>query len=138
WLFACLPLYAFAGAESQSAFEQVSVTTGIPAPVLHAIVCVESGMTPGDTKCRPWPWTLRVAGILHRYGTRKEAELALNRFLSLGITNIDVGLMQVNWRRYHHLLTSPAKALDPNNNLRVGANILSKEWRENRNRWAAF
>lgn len=106
---------------------------GIPPVVLFAVALQESQMlfgARGDRRSLPWPWTLNVAGVPYRYPDRQQAQRCLDGFLGDGITSIDIGLMQVNWRHHRRRLVSTMDALEPYNNLRVGASLLREHFVE--------
>ena len=53
-----------------------------------------------------------------------ETLAALKGYVGRGVTNVDCGAMQVNWRWHADRLGSIERALDPYPNLSVGAQIL--------------
>lgn len=101
--------------------------TGLPAWLLYGIALQESKMSFGPLAL-PFPWTLCVAGRPERYGSYMETVAAMQRHLRAGITNIDSGVMQVNWGYHQDKLRSPERALDPYPNLAVGALILRQQF----------
>jgi hypothetical protein len=96
---------------------------GVPAWVLFGVALQESQLLFGH-EALPWPWTLDVDGRAERHGSCAAARAALAGYLRAGVTNVDCGAMQVNWRAHSALLESPARALDPYLNLAAGAAIL--------------
>src|SRR5262245_42586382 len=65
---------------------------------LYAIALQESRRHRPDGRFRPWPWTLHSHSEGALYFDTYEAVLAkLKSLLARGETNIDVGLMQINW-----------------------------------------
>jgi Transglycosylase SLT domain len=96
----------------------------IPPVILFSVALQESEMMFGTKQILPWPWTLNVKGTPYRYQTRIAADAALKSFLDAKTTLVDVGLMQVCWHYFADRLRSPAIALEPYWNLRVGASIL--------------
>lgn len=101
--------------------------TGLPAWLLYGIALQESKMNFGPLAL-PFPWTLCVAGRPERYGSYQDTVAAMQRHLRAGITNIDSGVMQVNWGYHQDKLRSPQRALDPYPNLAVGALILRQQF----------
>jgi L-alanine-DL-glutamate epimerase-like enolase superfamily enzyme len=78
---------------------------GVSAYDLYGIALQETKMRWGDGSVRPWPWTLVLNGPKAkslRYGSKEETARALASFVAHGITNIDIGLMQVNWKYNGH------------------------------------
>lgn len=96
----------------------------IPPVILFSVALQESEMMFGGKQILPWPWTLNVKGTPFRYPTRIAADTALKSFLDAKTTLVDIGLMQVCWHYFGDRLRSPAIALEPYWNLRVGASIL--------------
>jgi hypothetical protein len=91
-----------------------SRATGVPIALLAAIAGVESDYH---------PWALDVAGREIYCRSRAEAE----RVLATSGDNVDIGLMQVNWKFWGpRLKVSKLKLLDPRNNLFFGALILKR------------
>lgn len=89
---------------------------GVAPDLVAAIIWVES---------RGWPWTLNVRGAPLWAPTRDEATAVLAR---LPHDDVDVGLMQVNWRTWGPALGRAglrrSDLLDPWVNLVVGSRIL--------------
>ena len=138
-LFLLVPFWSFADSVPDETFQKVAEEFEVPAVVLYAVACAESAKR-GTTEegNRPWPWTLTIAGERRHYPTREAAQAALDHFLELGISNIGVGLMQVNWRRFQDFLGDPSRALDPVSNLRIGAGILRNQWNQEEDLWLAI
>ena len=84
--------------------------------LVSAIVWVES---------RGWPWALNIRGASIWPRTLEEARGILRR---LSDDDVDIGLMQVNWRTWGPTLAragiGAADLLDPWTNLVVGSQIL--------------
>jgi soluble lytic murein transglycosylase-like protein len=92
---------------------------------LYAIALQESRRSRPDGQLRPWPWTLHTGNEGTMYFNTYEAGLAkLKDLLKRGETNIDIGLMQINWAWNGHRLPDPAKLLLPQYNIDVAAKIL--------------
>ena len=94
---------------------------GLPRPVVEGIIMVESG---GN------PWALHV-GVGKGYAFYPQSAGEARRYLavSLALTdNVDIGLMQVNWRTWGKAARShglgPYDLLDPQTNLWMGCRIL--------------
>ena len=96
-------------------FKEVATEQGVPASMLYAISVVESG---GN------PWVLCVKGKGHFYETREDAYAAFRQFRARGITNIDVGIMQINWKYHHQRFIDDWQMFDERENIKVGAEIL--------------
>jgi hypothetical protein len=100
---------------------------GVPAWLLFGVALQESRMIFGGSAL-PYPWTLDVRGRAERHDTYADARDALTGYLQRGITNVDCGVMQVNWHSHSGLLRSAGQALDPYYNLAVGARILKQNY----------
>jgi len=127
------PLYGYAGSTvlKQSLWAKASQLAGVRPNTLYGIALQETGMRWRDRTFRPWPWTIYVnqggIGIKsgpYRYPTKEVAVKALTAMLDQGVTNIDVGLMQVNIRWNGHRVRDKKLLMDPGVNIMVAAGIL--------------
>ena len=93
--------------------------------VLYALALQESRRLRPDGKVRPWPWTLHAKGHGAMYfDSYDEALVKLVELIDDGVSNVDIGMMQINWGANGHLLPDPAKLLQPQHNIDIGATIL--------------
>lgn len=99
----------------------------IPPLILYGVALQESAQLFGK-HALPYPWTLNVAGTPRRFQTYESAVSGLRTNVAKGITSVDCGLMQVNWRYHSRKLGTFYQALDPYPNLRAGALILREEY----------
>jgi len=96
---------------------------GLSSRVVEGIIVVESG---------GHPWALHVnLGKGHSFYPRDRYEARRFLAVSLALTdNVDIGLMQVNWRTWGKtagdLGLSPYDLLDPRVNLGMGCRILAE------------
>ena len=125
-------------ADIPPAYRKAVRHTGLPAEIAYAIALTESRRSLGDSRERPWPWTLNIQGKGYFFPTRAAALAKLKASLAAGIRNVDIGLMQINWRVHHKRLGSPEKALDPYFNLQTGLAILFEEIRATGDLWRAI
>ena len=109
----CARLAAQAGAEA-----------GLPEGLLPAISLVESGRGTGRGGIAPWPWTLNQGGKGMYFDTREEALAYLKQAVAEGVTNIDVGCMQLNWKWHSAGFASPEDMIDPARNTRYAARFM--------------
>ncbi len=107
-------------------YQKIALYHGIPPSLFYAIALGESNSALSDRTYRPWPWTLNVAGTPMRFDTREAAHAELLKQLQSGRRNVDVGLVQVNWRWHGQRFASPWDALDPVTNLVTGAQIINE------------
>jgi len=96
--------------------------------VLYAVALQESRRIRPDGNVRPWPWTLHAKGHGAMYfDTYDDALEKLIELIDSGVKNVDIGMMQISWGANGHLLPDPAKILQPQNNITLGAAILRRE-----------
>ena len=100
--------------------------TGIPAQLLAAIARVESGrMDEQAQEISAWPWAVMAEGK-GRYLPSKAAAVAeVQRLQGRGISNIDVGCMQINLMHHGEAFQSIEEAFDPLSNVAYAAAFLS-------------
>ena len=109
----CARLAAEAGAQA-----------GLPDGLLPAISLVEAGRGDGKGGIAPWPWTLNEGGKGMYFDTREEALAYLKEAVARGVTNIDVGCMQLNWKWHSAGFESPEDMIDPARNTRYAARFM--------------
>ena len=95
----------------------------VPADILYAVACAESGRSMPNGQLRPWPWSLNVAGESRYFDTRDAAHRALMSVLARS-SNVDIGLGQINWYWHSDRFRDPWQALDPYENLKAAARFL--------------
>lgn len=98
----------------------------IPSGLLPAIARMESGHSPDGGPRRAWPWTLNQGGNSMYFDTRAEALAYLTRAIDDGVTNIDIGCMQINYHWHNEAFPSLEAMLDPVTNTRYSAAFLSE------------
>ncbi|MGL4238156.1 transglycosylase SLT domain-containing protein [Tabrizicola sp.] len=99
--------------------------SGVPLDVLLAISVVETGR--GD---RPWPWTVNTAGEGQWFESLEEAEDYVAGVLDQGLTNVDLGCFQLNYRWHADAFASIADMLDPGRNATYAAEFLAQHFAE--------
>lgn len=109
----CARLAAEAGAQA-----------GLPDGLLPAISLVEAGRGNGKGGVAPWPWTLNEGGKGMYFDTREEALAYLKEAVARGVTNIDVGCMQLNWKWHSAGFETPEDMIDPARNTRYAARFM--------------
>ena len=103
---------------------------GIPAHLLTAIAWAESGYDdPISGKVRAWPWTVTSLEGDIKYATKDEAVAAVRDLQARGVTNIDVGCMQVNLHHHPQAFDSLERAFDPAANVAYAAQFLADNYR---------
>ena len=108
---------------------------GMPTHLLTAVSKVESGRWHAETgEILAWPWTV-TAGGEGRFLPSKEAAIAeVERLRAQGVTNIDVGCMQINLRYHPKAFDSLEQAFDPDRNVAYAIGFL----RDLRDRWGSW
>ncbi len=99
--------------------EEAGAKLGIPQGLMSAISLVETG-----TGGRAWPWTLNEGGKGSHFDTKDEAVAHLRAVLDTGVSNVDVGCMQLNVRWHGKGFQSPEAMLDPVQNTTYAALFL--------------
>ncbi|MGB0671228.1 MAG: lytic transglycosylase domain-containing protein [Rhodospirillales bacterium] len=117
-------------ADSQSALCLAAVAkaeaeAGLPRHLLSAISIAESGRwNPDSAASLAWPWTVTSGGPGKFFPNAQAALAYVQDLQAQGVTNIDVGCMQINL--YHHgsAFPSPEHALYPDENATYAAEFL--------------
>lgn len=108
---------------SRDPYIAASEATGVPLALLAAIAGAESAYH---------PWALNLNGKQVYCRSRAEAE----EIMAGEADNIDIGLMQVNFRLWGRRLgLSKIQLLDPRTNLLAGARILKESLRRSGDLW---
>jgi hypothetical protein len=109
----------------------IGAEEGVCPHLAYAVGLVESNRHFGGQRraVGPWPWALRWTtrdGRSHAklFDGRAPAEAQLRQLLAAGLSNIDVGSMQVNVGYHRKEVGDPLELLDPHTNLRVGMRTL--------------
>ncbi|MCH9853163.1 MAG: transglycosylase SLT domain-containing protein [Alphaproteobacteria bacterium] len=100
----------------------------IPSGLLLAIAQTESGRyRVAQTLSQPWPWTVSSAQTSNDdnfYQTKAQALNIIENLQNDGITNIDVGCMQINLFYHGRGFNSLQEAIDPINNVAYATEFL--------------
>jgi len=117
------------------AYRTVSTYHAVPARILYSIALTESQKRLSDGSIRPWPWTLNIAGSGRYFDSHDEMRQAALQAIRQGVTNIDIGLMQINMRYHLHRSFSLTDLMRPEDNLNIAAEILHDEFRRCQGDW---
>ena len=98
----------------------------LPENILLSISRVESGYQKVDGIIRAWPWTLNAGGDSAYYQTKKAALDSLKKRIVSGVTNIDVGCMQLNYRWHNQFFSNLSEMINPIKNVDYAARFLKK------------
>ena len=107
----------------------------LPQGLLAAISLKESGRWDGGAKRSvPWPWTVTSGGPGEHLTSREEALTKVRDLQAQGVTNIDVGCLQINLRYHPHAFEDLEAAFDPaKNSAYAGAHL--RQLREDHKSW---
>ena len=122
--FAAPPVVAAVDCETMAA--QAGAQLGFPNALLPSIARIESGKLQGDLGVRAWPWTLNQAGKGMYFETREDAMEYLREAVASGVTNIDIGCMQINYRWHKDEFSSLEEMMNPVANTRYAATFLRR------------
>ncbi len=120
-----MPRLASADQAVEDPYVAAARNAGVPADLLIAIAGAESGYH---------PWALNIRGHQLFCQSRADAE---NVLASTPTDDVDIGLMQINWRYWgpRSGLASKEALLDPRRNLEFGAAILKDGLRRGGSLW---
>lgn len=109
----------------ESAARHMEQVEGIPAHLLVAISLAETGRWDDDEQVSfAWPWTVTALGKGRYYPSRTTAIAAVRQFQAKGVSNIDVGCMQVNLRHHPDAFADLEQAFDPTINIAYASGFL--------------
>lgn len=117
----------------RQAVAQAERQHGIPHNLLQAVALAESGRWNERNQARiAWPWTVYAEGR-GRYLPSKAAALdEIERLRNKGVTNIDVGCMQINLFHHGAEFDGLAQMLEPAANADYAARFLKRLHEESR------
>jgi hypothetical protein len=124
-----------AAALCETATRNAERTERLPRGLLEAISLKEFGRWDGGAKRSvPWPWTVTSGGPGEHLASREEALAKVRDLQAKGVTNIDVGCMQINLRYHPHAFEDLEAAFDPAKNAAyAGAHL--RQLREDHKSW---
>lgn len=110
-----------------SAATDAALAEDVPLDVLVTIALVESGRDRG-AGLAPWPWAIHTQGRGHWPDHRADALRLAQAALDAGVTNIDLGCFQINYRWHSAEFDDLAAMLDPVANARYAAKLLRRHF----------
>lgn len=118
------------------AVEKAEEDYHIKPNLLQTIASVESGRWEATLGRRvAWPWTVHANGRGYYYKTKAEAVAAVQAMQQKGMTNVDVGCMQINLKYHGAAFSSLEEAFEPEKNVAYSARFLQKLYLRNRQDW---
>lgn len=110
---------------------------GLPRHLLAAVAKAESGRWDETNRANvAWPWTVTAGGEGKFFASAAEAITEVKRLKARGVTNIDVGCMQVNLFHHGRHFADIEQAMNPETNADYAARFLktlretSADWME--------
>ena len=109
-----------------AAFEAEKILQ-IPAYLLQAIALTESGhWHKADRKRKPWPWAVGAQKKSHYFDSQEEAVNFVANLQKQGVTNIDIGCMQINLHYHGEIFQNLNEAFNPINNVAYAGTFLTE------------
>ncbi|MBT3908625.1 MAG: transglycosylase SLT domain-containing protein, partial [Rhodospirillaceae bacterium] len=103
----------------------------IPTHLLSAISLAESGRWNAEKQANiAWPWTVTSGGEGQFFKSKAEALAEVEFLRTDGVTNIDVGCMQINLHHHPNAFRNLNVAFDPTRNVAYAAHMLSGHYRQ--------
>lgn len=125
-------VYARVSATCDLAAATASKEYDVPLSVLRAVTRTETGRTK-DGNLEPWPWALNASGQGFWFENKSSAVNDAQRRIDSGLTNVDIGCFQLNFRWHGHAFASISEMFDPQKNARYAAQFLAQLYAEKGN-----
>lgn len=110
-------------------FEYFEKKHNIPSHLLRAVSTVESGRWHSKSKLYlTWPWAVNQGGKAYYFESKSQAIKAVKKMLESGITNIDIGCMQINLHHHPSAFLNLNQAFDPKVNIGYAASFLKNNY----------
>ncbi len=128
-VLAALPGLAAARSTSALCSDAIAQTerrsTWLPLGLLESIALVESGYRASNSgQVTPWPWTINSPAGSFYLSSRREAIAKVEELQRRGISNIDVGCMQINLHFHPQAFHSLDDAFNPASNVAYAGRFL--------------
>ncbi len=106
----------------------------IPKHILHSISIVETGRWHSGAKLYlPWPWAINQGGKSYYLSSKREAIDKVKQMLKAGLTNIDIGCMQINLHHHPEAFANLNQAFEPKDNIAYAAAFLTRNYQQSQN-----
>jgi hypothetical protein len=106
----------------------------IPKHLLRSISIVETGRWHSKAQIYlPWPWAINQGGKSYYMNSKKEAVIKVKQMLEAGLTNIDIGCMQINLHHHPGAFLNLNNAFEPKDNIEYAANFLLNNFQQSQN-----
>lgn len=111
-------------------FSVVATSYGLDPWTLYALALFETGRIDADTGVlRPHPYVIHHQGKKDYFPTRAEAEARIDALEASGVSNYDIGVLQINRKWHAKTVGGPKNLLNVDDSLTVAANILRRAFR---------
>lgn len=112
-------------------YKQIGTEMKVPSSILYSIAMQESNALTNKNRFMPWPWTANIYGVGYRFNSREDLYKFAQMKIKRGITLIDIGAGQVNWKYHKKRFNNDLwAATDPAINLKTSAIILRDLYQE--------
>lgn len=112
---------AFALGPCEAAMQRASARHGVPLAILYAVGMTETGGA-GYLK----PYAMNAAGKSYIATSAAEGLRKLEEYRAQGVTLVDLGCMQINYRWHGEKFASPAQMFEPERNVDYAARFLAE------------
>lgn len=117
----------------RGATQSVEKRKNIPSNLLRAISLTESGRWVKEDKANiAWPWTVASGSAGEFFPTKTAAIRHVRDLQAKGVTNIDVGCMQINLRYHPEAFNNLDEAFDPYRNANYAGEFLERLFKESK------
>lgn len=127
---ACAGAWPAIASICDAAAQRAAAETGVPLDVMRTITRLETGR---GKDADPWPWTVNHAGDGSWFQTEDDARSYVFSKVKRGVSNIDIGCFQINYRWHAEGFRSLDDMFDPDLNALYAAQFLSDLYREHGN-----
>ncbi len=101
----------------------------IPEYLLRSISTIESGRWHNKTGLYlSWPWAVNQGGKAYYFETKKQAIAGVKKMLEQGLTNIDIGCMQINLHHHPLAFRNLNQAFEPKDNIEYASQFLKSHY----------
>lgn len=105
----------------EAAMQRASARHGVPLAILYAVGMTETGGA-GYLK----PYAMNAAGTSYIASSLPEALRKLDEYRARGITLVDLGCMQINYRWHGDKFANPTQMFEPERNVDYAARFLAE------------
>lgn len=114
-------------AQCKTAIAAAETGRGTLPGLLLAIAKAESGRPiPPLAGLQPWPWAVNADGAAYYFDSKNAAMTWVTQALARGVSQIDVGCMQINLQSHPGAFTSIEQAFDPAANADYAARFMNR------------